>query len=49
MRYLGLALVALMGTAPAASAQGASWLDKMFQGQLNHNFGSVPHGGLLAG
>ncbi|SRR5579883_888701 len=47
MRYLGLALAALVGTATAASAQSTSWLDKMFQGQLTHNFGSVPHGAQL--
>ncbi len=47
MRYLGLALAALVGTATAASAQTTSWLDKMFQGQLTHNFGSVPHGAQL--
>jgi hypothetical protein len=47
MRYLGWALLIWMGTAPAASAQGTSWLDKMFQGQTSHNFGSVPHGAQL--
>jgi hypothetical protein len=47
MRYLGLALVVLVGMAPAVSAQSTSWLDKMFQGQLTHNFGSVPHGAQL--
>jgi hypothetical protein len=46
MRNRILALVALLGAAGAAPAQG--WAEKMFKGHTAHDFGSVPRGAQLS-
>ncbi len=47
MRHALIALIVAGFAAPAASAQSA-WAEKMFKGQLSHDFGSVPRGAQLS-
>ncbi len=47
MRKVSLGLVVLVLAATAATAQQGAWAEKMFQGTLTHDFGSVPHGAQL--
>src|SRR5688572_12420491 len=46
MRKAALALLALLGTCQTAAAQTA-WADKLFGGNVNHDFGVVPRGAQL--
>jgi hypothetical protein len=47
MRKALLALTVLALAATMATAQQSAWAEKMFQGNLTHDFGSVPYGAQL--
>jgi hypothetical protein len=47
MRILALALVAVVSGSTTAPAQTSAWAEKMFGGNVVHDFGSVPHGAHL--
>jgi hypothetical protein len=42
-----IALVLVAGGSPAARAQGTAWADKLFKGNISHDFGTVARGAQL--
>jgi hypothetical protein len=48
MRHALLALALAATSAATAAAQTTAWADKLFKGNLSHDFGNVPRGAQLA-